>query len=141
MRLTELYEYLGSIIKIVTRHEDPTVHVISNNYGPQVGGRRTVSVTRISQGIDWEHGKMLIHTDPPVYDGVEEMQAAANFAYQVRDIMWTLSQDPSRNRNGNAIRMLKEELDTWLPDRMERDKPVANSNEDSSGGAGGCSAI
>lgn len=129
MRLVDLYEQIGKFIEVMTCSEDLTVHVISHNYGPQVGGRRMVGVKTISQGMDWENGKMLIHTDPPVYDGVEEMQAAADFAHRVRDIMWTHSQDPTRNRNGNALRCLKEELDAWLPDRMEKDdEPVASDS-------------
>ena len=136
MKLVEVFRQMEKIIQIASRPNEIELRVISHNYGPQVGGRRMVNVKAISQGFDWEHGKVLLHTDPPVYDGVEEMQAAADFAYQVRDIMYTLSQDPTRNRNGNAIRMLKEGLDEWLPTRMEKEQ------EDGGGdtSAGGCSA-
>ena len=129
MKAVVFWNQLAKILQITVRPQDLEMQVISHNYGPQVGGRRMVGVKTISQGMDWENGTILIHTDPPVYDGVEEMQAAADFAHRVRDIMWTLSQDPTRNRNGNALRCLKEELDAWLPDRMEKDdEPVASDS-------------
>lgn len=123
MKLSDFAKQIGIMRQCrVGRRDDPEVCVVSQNYGPQVGGQRTVTVNAVSDGSDWDAGKVMLHTDPPVYDGVEAMQAAADFAYRVREIMYTHSTDKTRNRNAMALREIREALDEWLPDRMERDR-------------------
>jgi len=87
---------------------------------PAVAGRHTVGVESISSGLDWESGKVLIVPDEPLHAGMEHLESASRFANRIRDIMYIRQCDDSRMRNGNALRLIAEALDKWMPDRSER---------------------
>ena len=73
-----------------------------------------------TDGFDWERGRLNLGTEQPVYAGLESLERASRFANRVRDILYMAKEDGGRQQNGNAVRLITEALDKWLPNRSEK---------------------
>jgi hypothetical protein len=96
------------------------VVVLVSRSAPGIGARPSVSVSSATGGFDWERGRLNIGTDQSVYAGKEGFEKAARFAHRVRNILYMMKMDKTRQKNGNAIKLIIEALDRWLPDRAEK---------------------
>lgn len=119
----EVYEAMKvGELKQALEHVDDgdEVVVLVSRATPGVGGRHCVPVSSATAGFDWERGRLNIGTDQPVYAGLEEFEKAARFAHRVRDILYVMKMDKTRQKNRNAVKLIIEALDRWLPDRAEK---------------------
>ena len=120
MTLKELRDSLDAFLHYYPYKADILVRIAASSYGPQVGAERTVGVKSAHEGMDWDAGCFTINADEPLYRGLDQLQAAANFAHAVRELIYELSSDKGRNKTANAIRCIEEALDEWLPTRHEK---------------------
>ena len=94
--------------------------VLVSRSGASIGGRASVPVSSATDGFDWERGRLNLGTEQPVYAGLESLERASRFANRVRDILYMAKEDGGRQQNGNAVRLITEALDKWLPNRSEK---------------------
>jgi hypothetical protein len=128
--LDELKRAIDETLRVYPYKGTMPVVVQVQHYGPEVGGHKSVHIKGAGEDIDWNAGRFWIWPDVPVYIGLESIQAAGDFAHRVREIMWSLSRDPSRNRNSNAIREIRDALDEWLPNRSEKESGSKSAGEE-----------
>jgi len=119
MTIAQLHDAIEATLQFYQYKADMPVRIAARSYGPRIGGEETVGVASAYEGIDWDSGRFTIHADEPLYRGLDQLQAAANFAHQVREIIYGMHGD-GRNKNANAVRCIEEALDQWLPDRHEK---------------------
>jgi len=129
MKAKELLAYLKSLESVGDDLEDD-VRVLVKRSSPSIGPRHSVGVKTVSSGFDWENGKLLITTDEPVYAGLGDLKAAAEFARKVREAMyWKANMDDTRQKNANALQSIERALDEWIPDRSEKESDPANPHK------------
>lgn len=120
MTLLELRRAVDSALAFPPDRAALPVVVEARSYGPEVGGHECVEAQSAGIGIDWNAGRFAIQPSEQLYRNLETLQAAANFAHHVREIIYGMNQDKGRNKNANAIREIVEGLDKWLPGRHEK---------------------
>ena len=64
MKMKELREYLNALYEMDERNDELSLAVIINS--PSVGARSHVLVKSVTQGFDWEHGKLMIYVNETI---------------------------------------------------------------------------
>ena len=113
MKVSQLRELLEKIQQVHKTSDDDVVIEVKRSTAA-VGPTHRVAVTGVSPGFDWNHGVVFLMTEEPVWAGMNDMADACRFANRIFDILHMAKDDKSRNRYGNAVRLMWNAMDRWL---------------------------
>jgi len=88
--------------------EDSRVVIPVTSPDAAIGGTPAVDVKDIGGGIDWNAGRLFVYPDEQLFVGLDKLKAKAQLLDRVREIIYMVQFDTTRQKNGNAIMLIRE---------------------------------